>query len=486
MENDLLPMEEAARVLGVSKPTLYRLISQGTVRGLKAGKQWRFRRDDLTAYLEQTPPPVPAAPAGVIAPEIVFFADELRRLGNESAGYPAIDTPQNADALFDLIVRNALATGVSDIHLEPSSDGLRLRYRIDGLLHVIRQLPAALRDALIGTIKERAQMNPMERRQPQEGRFRFHFGTREFELRISSIPALDGETVVARIVDRSQILIGLDRLGLSAEDHARLEDWRQQPSGLLIVTGPAGSGRSTLIYSLLLAANGPDKKLLTVEDPVEMRLDGVSQIPVGRRTGLTFAQGLRAALRQDLDLLYVSEVPDPETVLLLHEAALTGTLAFSVLAAGHAAEVPRWIVDRGVEPFVVSRMLVGVVAVRLVRRVCTECREPIPDWKEDRYLRRLRELAADGGFIVPDDAVFYQGRGCSTCRGSGYRGRTGLFELMPFSPDLAEAVLRGAAPDEVEAIAVASGMKTLLADGMRKAAEGITTIDEVMRVVTVG
>ncbi|MBC7804720.1 MAG: Flp pilus assembly complex ATPase component TadA [Akkermansiaceae bacterium] len=483
MENDLLPMEEAAHVLGISKPTLYRLVSQGAVHGLKAGKQWRFRREDLNAYLEQIPTPVPPAPPGIIATEIAFFAGELQHIRQE----PPDDSGSSGDvnSLFDLLIRNALATGASDIHLEPAAGGLRLRYRVDGLLHIIRQMPAALRESLIATIKEHAQMNPTERRQPQDGRIRYDFGAKEFELRVSCIPTVDGETVVARITDRSQVLIGLDRLGLSPEDRARLDDWRQQPNGLVVVTGPAGSGRSTLIYSLLLAANGPGKKLLTVEDPVELRLDGVSQIPVGRRAGLSFAQGLRAALRQDPDILYVGEVPDADTARLIHEAASLGSLAMAALPAGRAADVPMWMIDRGVEPFLVSSYLAGVVTVRLLRRVCTECREPVPVSAGTPAFEHLCQLSADGGFVVSEGTVFYRGRGCSTCRGSGYKGRTGLFELMPFSPELGSAVLGGAAPDEIEAIAVAAGMKTLLADGMRKAAEGVTTLDEIMRVVTV-
>lgn len=479
MESDLLPMEEAARVLGVSKPTLYRLVSQGTVRGLKAGKQWRFRREDLTAYLEQTPTPVPPAPAGVVATEIQFFTEELRQSGQT----PNTTTEGDAEALLDLLTQNAIATGASDIHLEPSADGLRLRYRVDGVLQIVRQLPAALRESLVGAIKERAQMNPAERRLPQDGRIPYHWNAKEFELRVSCIPSLDGEAIVARVLDRSQVLIGLDRLGLVPKDRTLLDEWREQPNGLVVVTGPAGSGKSTLLYSLLLAANTSEKKLLTVEDPVELRLDGAVQIPVGRRAGLTFAQGLRVALRQDPDILYVGEVPDTETAHLLHEAALTGHLALTALSAGQASEVPGWMVDRGVEPFLVSRTLIGIVAVRLVRRLCTECREPMNIPPDDPALTRLRQLSAEGGFTVPDDSVFYQGRGCTACRGRGYRGRTGLFEVLPFSPELADAILRAATPDEIEAIVVSAGMKTLLADGMEKAAAGITTYDEVMRVV---
>jgi excisionase family DNA binding protein len=483
MENDLLAMEDAARVLGISKPTLYRLVSQGTVRGLKAGKQWRFRRDDLNAYLEQTPTPVPPAPPAVLRPEIDFFQEDLRKHGQEPGDFAS---EGSADMLFDLVIDNATVVGASDIHLEPSANGARLRYRIDGLLHVVREMPAAVRDSLIVTIKERAQMNPRERRQPQDGRFRYHLGAKEFELLVSCVPTVDGESVVGRILDRSQVLIGLDRLGLTPEDRARIEEMRRQPNGVFAITGPAGSGRSTLVYSLLLAANEPGSKLVTLEDPVELRLDGVTQIPVGGRTGLTFAQGMRAALRQDINILALDGLPDAETARLVHEAVFTGTLALPVLPTSRAADVPAWIIDRGVEPFLATRALVGIVAVRLVRRVCDSCRETVPVSSEDpMVLRHLSQLSEEGGFTVPADATFTHGRGCSNCRGSGYRGRTGLFELMGWTPDLKDAVLSGASPEEIEAIAVAGGMKTLLADGMRKATEGITTMFEVMRVVTV-
>jgi type IV pilus assembly protein PilB len=480
MDNDLLSMEEAARVLGISKPTLYRLVSQGTVRGLKAGKQWRFRRDDLNAYLEQTPTPVPPAPAAVLRPEIDFFLGE-RRLGKEPGDFSG---EGSADMLFDLVIENATVVGASDIHLEPSVNGARLRYRNDGLLHVVREMPTAVRDSLMVTIKERAQMNPRERRQPQDGRFRYHLGEKEFELLVSCVPTVDGESLVARVLDRSDVLIGLDRLGLTPEDRARVEEMRRQPSGVLAVTGPAGSGRSTLLYSLLLAANDPGAKLVTLEDPVELRLNGVSQIPVGGRTALTFAQGLRVALRQDIDILAVGDVPDKETARLLHEAVFTGTLALPVLPTARAADVPAWMIDRGVEPFVAARALVGIIAVRLVRRVCDSCRESVPISPDDPVLKYLSQRSSEGGFTVPADATFTRGRGCSSCRGSGYRGRTGLFELMGWTPDLKDAVLGGVSADEIEAIAVAAGMKTRLAVGMRKATQGITSMEEVMRVVT--
>jgi type IV pilus assembly protein PilB len=483
MSEDLLPIEEAARALGVSKPTLYRLVSQGAVRGLKAGKQWRFRRDDLRAYLEQEPQPVPAAPAGVVAAEIAFFSDELRRAGREPET-DAADSEADAGAVFDLLTQNAIATGASDIHLEPTPDGLRLRLRIDGVLHILRQFPAALREPLTAAIKERGQMNPAERRLPQDGRIPYRFGGKEFELRVSCVPILEGDATVARILDRSEVLIGLDRLGLALEDQAQLVEWMAQPNGLIVVTGLIGSGRSTLLYSLLTMANAPEKKLLTVEDPVEVRLEGASQIPVGKRAGLTYAQGLRVLMRQDPDIIYVADVPDSDTARLLHEAALTGHLTLTALPAARAADVPGWMTDRGIEPFVVTSTLVGVVAVRLLRKICTQCRESLPVTDDDQLFARLRQLSAEGGFTVPDGATVYYGRGCAACRGTGFRGRTGLFEILPFSRELADAILRDATPDELEAIAVGAGMKTLLADGMRKVAEGITTYSEVMRVVT--
>jgi excisionase family DNA binding protein len=488
MSEDLLPIEEAARVLGVSKPTLYRLVSQGAVRGLRAGKQWRFRRDDLRAYLEQEPPPAPVAPTGLVEAEIAFFADNInageRADAKSKPGADVSDGQTDAGALFDLLTENAIAAGASDIHLDPMPDGLRLRVRIDGVLHILRQFPAALREPLTAAIKERAQMNPAERRLPQDGRIPYRVGGKEFELRVSCVPTLDGEATVARILDRSDVLIGLDRLGLASEDQARLEEWMGRPNGLIVVTGLVGSGRSTLLYSLLTGANAPEKKLLTVEDPVELRLEGAAQIPVGKRAGLTYAQGLRVLMRQDPDIIYVADVPDSDTARLLHEAALTGHLTLSALPATRAAEVPGWMTDRGVEPFVVASTLIGVVAVRLLRKVCTQCRESLQIPSNDPAFSRLRLLSAEGGFTIAPDATIYYGRGCAACRGTGFKGRTGLFEIMPFSKELADAVLRGAAPEELEAIAVEAGMKTLLADGMRKVTDGVTTYGEVMRVVT--
>lgn len=499
----LLSIDESAQFLGISKPTLYRLINQGDVKGVKVGRQWRFEKAALRAYMERTPVSVAAPPADLLDAEIAFFGEALRRAGTplpdaEVGAGPRSDgvgpRGRKIDLLARCIYRLAIGAGASDIHLEPQRQEngethLRLRIRIEGMLQEIRRMPLRLHEALVLRYKEMAAMNGAERRLPQEGRIlvRYRDGDRdkEFDLRVSSVPTQHGESLVMRVLDRSSVLLGLDKLGLLPEDQAQMECWAGRSHGLIVCTGPIGSGKTTLVYSLLHQVNDVCRKILTVEDPVGYQIEGVVQIGVNRKAGLGYAQALRAALRQDPDILFVAETADAETAGLVQEAAITGHLVFTTLPVDSAAEAARWLVDIGLDPLLVARNLVGIVSQRLARRICPRCRQPVEMPPSDPILLRLRRLAAQGGYSVPEGVVFQQGRGCEHCRNRGYLGRVGIFEVMPFTPPLADALLRGASTEEMEALAVGQGTRTLLADALHKAVEGVTTVEEAMRVAAV-
>lgn len=498
----LLSIDEAAQYLGISKPTLYRLIGQGDVRGVKVGRQWRFQKASLHAYMERAPVAVAAPPVDLLDAELAFFAEELRRMGapvaeGKASGGHRDDHGGPGGRKIDLLARHiyrvAIRAGASDIHLEPQQENgetqLRLRVRIDGQLHEIRRMPLRLHEALVLRYKEMAGMSGAERRLPQEGRIRAPHRDgereREFDLRVSSVPTLYGESLVIRVLDRSRVLIGLDELGLLAEDQARIESWMSRSSGLIVCSGPAGAGKTTLVYSLLHQVNDVGRKILTVEDPVKYQIGGVVQIGVNRKAGLGYAQALRAALRQDPDILFVAETVDAETAGLVQEAAITGHLVLTTLPVDGAAEAARWLVDVGLDPLLVARNLIGIVSQRLARRICPGCGEPAELPPSDPVLAHLRRLAAQGGYSVPENVTFQEGRGCEQCRNRGYLGRVGVFEVMDFTPPLADALLRGAAVEEMETIAAGQGMSTLLADALRKAAAGVTTVEEAMRVAAV-
>lgn len=501
--SELLGLEEAARFLGTSRPTLYRWLGQGEINGLKAGKQWRFRKADLVAFLERGPAQAPPPPADALAGELEFFADALRQEGadvpEESGDEAGAErgTLLLADRIIALALhrsRGALCGGearsssVSDIHLEPVRQGgeayLLLRYRVDGLLHEVRRRPIALHEALIQSFKQRSGMDPAERYLPQDGRIRVPCGGKEYDLRLSCLPTLFGEAVVARVHDRDRTaeLPGLDQLGLAPEDQSAIRGWLRQPHGLILAAGPAGSGKTTLLYSCLKEIAGPGKKAITVEDPVEHALPDTTPVQVNKKAGLTFAAAMRAVLRHDPDILLVGEMREAETARMAQELALTGSLVLAPIQAHRAAEAVRRLIDTGVEPIIGSRTLVGIIATRLARRVCPFCKAPAAAPPSDTVLSQVKQWAAEGGYTVPAEATFSSGRGCDECRKTGYKGRLGLYEVMTWNEALTDALLGGAGAQELAEIAVEHGMRTLLADGIRKAVEGHTTLDEVLRV----
>ena len=370
--------------------------------------------------------------------------------------------------LVNQILSRAVEQRASDVHVEPFENELRVRYRIDGVLHDIDPPPRTMAAAVISRIKLMAKLNIAERRLPQDGRIKLRLVGREIDLRVSSLPTLYGESVVMRILDRSSIVVDLGALGMRADTLDRFSKLIAQPHGLLLVTGPTGSGKTTTLYGALDKINSPDRKIVTIEDPVEYQLAGVNQIHVKSQIGLTFASGLRSIVRQDPDIIMVGEIRDAETAEVAIQAALTGHLVFSTLHTNDAAGAVSRLLDMGVEDYLLASSLLGVLAQRLVRTLCGQC---------------ARE-ATDGADMLPDTGggKALEAVGCADCADTGYRGRSGVYELLTIDDDLRNLIIGRAPADRIKTMATSKGMRSLRDDGWAKVAEGVTTVREVLRV----
>ena len=375
--------------------------------------------------------------------------------------------------LVNLLIENAIAAEASDIHIEPFEDTLRIRYRIDGILYDQEAPPRRLQAAVTSRIKIMAEMNIAERRLPQDGRIRVNLHGTRVDIRVSTIPTVHGESIVMRLLQRSSVFLPLDKLGFPADTLKRFESLIKRPHGIILVTGPTGSGKTTTLYAALDKINSPDRKIITVEDPVEYQLKGVNQIPVKPKIGLTFATGLRHIVRQDPDVILVGEIRDLETAEIAIQASLTGHLVFSTLHTNDAPAAITRLQDMGVEPYLVASVLEAVLAQRLVRRICGACR--VQDTPSAADLDAL-------GVTAPPGTRLFRGKGCEECRGTGYRGRMGIYELFPITEDARSLVLRRSAARDIRQYAISAGMVTLRMDGWRRACEGQTTVDEVLRV----
>lgn len=381
--------------------------------------------------------------------------------------------------IVNTILMYAIKDGASDIHIEPQQKGVRIRYRIDGVLHEQMKVPQYVLNPLVSRIKIMGDMNIAERRVPQDGRIHIKMQDKDYDMRVSTCPTAYGEKVVMRILDKSSVMIGLDKLGLYPETQERLLDLCHQPNGMFLICGPTGSGKTTTLYSALNVVNSVEKNVMTVEDPVEYQLPGLSQVHVNRKAGLTFANALRAFLRQDPDIIMVGETRDLETAEIAVQASLTGHLVLTTIHTNDAPSVATRLSDMGVEPFLISASMIGALAQRLARKICVKCKE--------EYVPQ-RELLLRMGFDprMHPEIKFYRGRGCDNCRQTGYRGRIGVYELMTINEELAEMVVRRAPLSELKEAARANGMHTLQEDGLRKAKDGMTTVEEIMRVVFTG
>ncbi|HJQ74358.1 MAG TPA: type II secretion system ATPase GspE [Gaiellaceae bacterium] len=373
----------------------------------------------------------------------------------------------------NLLITRAVEQRASDIHIEPFENELKVRYRIDGVLHDVEAPARRLQAAIVSRIKIMAKLNIAERRLPQDGRIKLRLMGREIDMRVSTLPTLYGESVVLRILDRSSIVVTLETLGFPEDTLKQFEKLITKPYGMILVTGPTGSGKTTTLYGALDKINSPDKKIITIEDPVEYQLFGVNQIHVKPQIGLTFANGLRSIVRQDPDVIMVGEIRDAETAEIAIQAALTGHLVFSTLHTNDAAGAVSRLLEMGVEDYLLASSLLGVLAQRLVRRVCSKCRQPA-----ELAVDAMREIAGpDGG-----EVRVFEGRGCEDCSQTGYRGRAGIFELLPVGDVTRQLILKRSSADVIKDAAVKLGMRTLREDGWQKVRSGMTTVAEVVRV----
>lgn len=374
--------------------------------------------------------------------------------------------------LVNQVLSRAVEQRASDVHVEPFENELRVRYRIDGVLHDIDPPPRSMAAAVISRIKLMAKLNIAERRLPQDGRIKLRLVGREIDLRVSSLPTLYGESVVMRILDRSSIVVDLSALGMHRDTLGAFTDMIAHPHGLLLVTGPTGSGKTTTLYGALDKINSPDRKIVTIEDPVEYQLSGVNQIHVKAQIGLTFASGLRSIVRQDPDVIMVGEIRDAETAEIAIQAALTGHLVFSTLHTNDAAGAVSRLLDMGVEDYLLASSLLGVLAQRLVRQLCGKCAREVGTGTEPGL-----GVSGHDGVGKELEAV-----GCPDCAGTGYKGRTGVYELLAVDDKIRNLIVTRAPADRIRTTAIENGMRSLREDGWAKVSEGVTTTSEVLRV----
>ena len=417
-------------------------------------------------------------------------ADTVQSMISEAGenGFQVIDTDSDEDMdlteaaegasiirFVNQILTEAIELRATDVHIEPFEEELRVRYRIDGVLQqasIAREVKQ-FQSAIVSRLKILAKLDIAEKRVPQDGRIKIIIAGREIDVRVSVIPMLYGEAVVLRLLDRMSVLLGMDKLGMSDRDLRLSEKILERPHGIILVTGPTGSGKTTTLYAALSHINSIERKIITIEDPIEYQLHGINQIQVSRKAGLTFASGLRSILRHDPDVVLVGEIRDMETAEIAVQASLTGHLVFSTLHTNDAPSAMTRLVDMGIEPYLVSSSLEAVLAQRLVRVICRHCKAEVGAHERDG-------LRAQYGEELPE--VLYRGRGCRECGQTGYRGRLGVFEYMMVTDDLRSLILENASARDLRRLATRQGMMSLREDGFRHLREGRTTIEEILRV----
>ncbi|MBN1794748.1 MAG: Flp pilus assembly complex ATPase component TadA [Candidatus Omnitrophica bacterium] len=396
--------------------------------------------------------------------EDIIDINELQKIAKEA---PLV-------RLVNIIIFQAAQEGVSDIHIEPEKSTLKIRYRIDGVLQEVRTLPRQMKAPVIARIKIMSHLDIIEKRKPQDGRISMKFkDLKDVDLRVSTFPTTNGEKVVIRILDKSKGIPGLDKIGLTEEMLVQFRELISKPNGIILVTGPTGSGKTSTLYSALNEINTVSSNIVTLEDPVEFEIEGLNQGNINTRVGFTFASGLRSILRQDPNVIFVGEVRDVETAQISIRASLTGHLVFSSLHTNDAPSTIARLIDMGVEPFLLASSIRGILAQRLVRVNCPDCAEEYTPPQE--VLERLH--------ITPrKDSVFLRGKGCAHCRKTGYKGRTGIFELLIINDPIKEAIIKQGSPTTLRDIALANNMTIIQQHGIAKALAGTTTLEEVLRV----
>ncbi len=473
LKHQVLPIGEEEGVL---------IVAIGSASGLKAV-------DDLSVLLGKSVRAVLADPT-IIRERIEerFIEEIMKGLPGDEAGYSEIDDSTDlADLqkmagetavvqMVNLIFAQAVRDGASDIHVEPYEREVKVRYRIDGMLHDVMRPPKRMHAAIVSRLKILGEMNIAERRLPQDGRIRIQIAGRQIDVRVSIVPTVYGERAVMRILDKSTAMLGLHDLGMTGDTFVRFRQLIAQPHGIILVTGPTGSGKSTTLYAALQQIYSPTTNILTIEDPVEYQVPGIGQIQVRPNIGLTFASGLRSIVRQDPDVIMVGEIRDHETAEISIHAALTGHLVFSTLHTNDAAGAVTRLLDMGVEPYLAASSLIGVVAQRLIRQNCSHCAEAHMETEDAlRALGISVEEARNGNLM--------RGPGCDKCQGTGYRRRAGLFEFLLIDETIRRMTVDRASASVMKQHAVDhQGMRTLLGDGKNVVLAGKTTIEEVLRV----
>ncbi len=468
-------------------------IKDGTLRVAFADPQDIYTIDDLRSLLHMEIEPVAASPEEILEAIRKYYGEGVETIekmvkdmseddlalvedrGNGTQDLRDLASQAPVIKLVNLIIIEALKKRASDIHLEAMEDQLRVRYRIDGILHDISSPAKRFQAAIISRLKIMAELNIAERRLAQDGRIRMRIGDKDIDFRVSTVPTLYGESVVIRILDKSSILMSLEDIGFSAEMYEKFSKLIKRPHGIILVTGPTGSGKTTTLYAVLEKINSPEKKIITLEDPVEYHLAGINQIPIKPKIGFTFATGLRSIVRQDPDIIMIGEMRDFETAEIAIHSALTGHLVFSTIHTNDAPGGMTRMVDMGVEGYLVASAVEGIMAQRLVRRICRSCREEIQPEKGV-----LEELNLARG--SRRDIHIYHGRGCEECNFTGYMGRVGIFELLIMTDEIRHMILDSTSLSDLRDAAIRSGMTTLRKDGWEKVIAGETTINEVLRV----
>ncbi|MCB0883114.1 MAG: type II/IV secretion system protein, partial [Thermoleophilia bacterium] len=395
------------------------------------------------------------------------------------------DITENADdapvvRLVNSIIARGVHDGASDIHFEPQAREVLVRFRIDGVLRSITQVPLRFANGVSSRIKIMSDLDISERRVPQDGRVGLTVGGRHLDLRVATLPTVHGEKIVIRVLDRNNVVRDLGELGFASDTLKRFESCYTRPYGAVLVTGPTGSGKSTTLYGTLNQINSIDRNIITVEDPVEYRMHGVNQVQVNAKAGMSFAAGLRSILRCDPDVVMIGEVRDRETAKIAVESALTGHLVLATLHTNDAASALARLGEMGVEPFLSASAVSGILAQRLARRLCEHCRQPhmVPT-------KVMRDMVADDRLpdSLPEQMQVYRGVGCSRCGGSGYKGRIGIYEMLVVSPAIESMIVQSAGPDEITRQAMSEGMRTLREDGLMRVMRGETSLDELARAV---
>ena len=447
-----------------------------------------FALDDVRTVTGMDVKPVVATREDILAGirRTSSMSEEIEAIGEDLAVDEGDDdlanlTEVSEDApivkFVNLLITQAVNDGASDIHIEPTERDLRVRYRIDGVLHEVMRSPKAIQAGVVSRLKIMAEVDIAERRVPQDGRISLTVSGKSIDLRFSTLPTVYGEKVVMRILDKSSVLLQLSDLGFLDENHKKYEESYLKPYGMILVTGPTGSGKSTTLYATLNVVNSPDVNIITTEDPVEYRLEGINQVQVNKKVGLNFANALRSIVRQDPDVILVGEMRDRETAQIGIEAALTGHLVLSTLHTNDAASAVTRLTEMGVEPFLVSSATDCILAQRLARRVCAKCKE----------MERVdAHLLKEAGF--PDDIVdarpeMPRAMGCSACSQTGYKGRMAIHEVMPVTEEIERLCVARASSEDIKRVAMDQGMKSLREDGLAKVMLGQTTVEEIGRVI---